>query len=448
MKYNQPYGVSDVNAPYINGNPSTGTMGSIPPAASIEYPQREIVNLIADAGLQLPDNADLHQLAKAVQSFWMNARDDVGTVNSLQVTLSPAPTAYYKYMLVICKIAQTNTAPAVLNVNALGAKSITHIDGTPLGNAELLQGAIAGFMYDGTHFQWVLTGGGGAGGGGGSPPGPGPIYITAPKTLYVDGNIGSDTSYDGSQPTVAAPKGPFQTIQHALDVMKGYNNNGFDFTIKCADFSAGYGHCTGTRVNGSGTVHIVGNITNPAACVWAGLACSAVAGQYWVRGFKLVNPSGGAISGDQSGTTMWMSNLEFGACYSPGHIVMQRGASGLYAGVPQGVASPSLKISGGVTGPQGQYHVLVLDGGSFAIYAQPLTIVGTPDFGSTGYGAFWGAEKLAVIDAGGGYSIISGGCTGQKFVVTQNSVIDTGGAGVNYLPGSLPGSTSYGGVYT
>ena len=62
MQYNQPYGVSDPNAPYINGNPSTGTMGSIPPAASIEYPQREIVNLITDAEMT-PTNSDLHQLA-------------------------------------------------------------------------------------------------------------------------------------------------------------------------------------------------------------------------------------------------------------------------------------------------------------------------------------------------------------------------------------------------
>ena len=51
MKYNQPYGVADEDAPYINGNPSTGTMGSIPPAASIEYPQREIVNMIEAAAL-------------------------------------------------------------------------------------------------------------------------------------------------------------------------------------------------------------------------------------------------------------------------------------------------------------------------------------------------------------------------------------------------------------
>jgi hypothetical protein len=77
MLYNQPYGVSDPNAAYINGNPSTGTMGSIPPAASIEFDQREIVAVISYANAHaltdyngapcaVPSNADLTQLAKAI----------------------------------------------------------------------------------------------------------------------------------------------------------------------------------------------------------------------------------------------------------------------------------------------------------------------------------------------------------------------------------------------
>lgn len=77
MKYNQPFGISDPNAPYINGNPSTGTMGSIPPAWSIEHDQREIVAVIqyaADRGLidfnnqtcLPPASTDLTQLLKAI----------------------------------------------------------------------------------------------------------------------------------------------------------------------------------------------------------------------------------------------------------------------------------------------------------------------------------------------------------------------------------------------
>lgn len=81
MKYNVPYGLPDettlYGTPYINGNPTTGTMGSIPPAASIEYDQREIVAVIqwaADHGYHdmagalcaNPTNADLQQLLKAI----------------------------------------------------------------------------------------------------------------------------------------------------------------------------------------------------------------------------------------------------------------------------------------------------------------------------------------------------------------------------------------------
>ena len=77
MLYNQPFGVSDPNAAYINGNPSTGTMGSIPPAASIEFDQREIVGVISYANATgridyngvacaPPSNSDLLQLTKAI----------------------------------------------------------------------------------------------------------------------------------------------------------------------------------------------------------------------------------------------------------------------------------------------------------------------------------------------------------------------------------------------
>jgi hypothetical protein len=88
MKYNQPYGMPEettlYSVPFINGNPSTGTMGSIPPAASIEYDQREIIAVIQwaydhgyrDYAAQLcaaPTNADLTQLLKAIFGI-MNSR--------------------------------------------------------------------------------------------------------------------------------------------------------------------------------------------------------------------------------------------------------------------------------------------------------------------------------------------------------------------------------------
>lgn len=83
MKYSQPWGIVDPNAAYFNGNPTTGTQGSIPPAASIEHDQREIVEVIKWAyehGYRdstgtlcaAPTDLDLTQLRKALQGF-MNA---------------------------------------------------------------------------------------------------------------------------------------------------------------------------------------------------------------------------------------------------------------------------------------------------------------------------------------------------------------------------------------
>lgn len=68
MKYVQPYGNVDPNAHWVNGNPATGTPGSIVDATAIEAVEREIVNCIVQAGLT-PDAANLTQLWQAILGF-------------------------------------------------------------------------------------------------------------------------------------------------------------------------------------------------------------------------------------------------------------------------------------------------------------------------------------------------------------------------------------------
>jgi hypothetical protein len=163
MQYNQPYGmpaeVTWGDTPYVNGNPSTGTQGSIPPAASIELPQREIVNVIRDAALLTPSNSDQHQLAKSIQSNLLWSNDDAGTANQYQTTLTPAPSAYFKYMTVVMKIGNVNTGASTLNVNVMGPKPIVHVDGSQLNSAELKAGAVVCFIYDGANFKLVWSSG-------------------------------------------------------------------------------------------------------------------------------------------------------------------------------------------------------------------------------------------------------------------------------------------------
>jgi hypothetical protein len=81
MQYNQPLDQpSNPNAPYIDGNPTAGIQGSIVPAASIEYDQREAVEVITRANVRgysdfsgtpcaVPANTDLTQLRKAIEGF-------------------------------------------------------------------------------------------------------------------------------------------------------------------------------------------------------------------------------------------------------------------------------------------------------------------------------------------------------------------------------------------
>lgn len=70
MEYVQPIGGA-VNDPYVDANPALGVEGSAVPAAAIEHPMREIINVITAAGL--PQNAgDLTQLKQAIAQMIVN----------------------------------------------------------------------------------------------------------------------------------------------------------------------------------------------------------------------------------------------------------------------------------------------------------------------------------------------------------------------------------------
>ena len=68
MKYVPPLGATDPNASYHDGNPEAGILGSIVPAAVIERPQREILSVLAAAGI-VPSDTDNAQLAVAISAL-------------------------------------------------------------------------------------------------------------------------------------------------------------------------------------------------------------------------------------------------------------------------------------------------------------------------------------------------------------------------------------------
>jgi hypothetical protein len=152
MRYNEPYGAV-ADSPYINGDPSIGRAGSIPPAASIEYPQRELVNLITDSGVT-PDNADLHQTGKSIQNGKLIYSVDSGTANHVIISLVPTPLSYgIGGFTVRWKMAVDNTGATDINVNSMGVKSIKNGSGNDPPAGTLQANSIVTATYDGTIFQ-------------------------------------------------------------------------------------------------------------------------------------------------------------------------------------------------------------------------------------------------------------------------------------------------------
>ena len=439
MKYNAPYGVSDPNAPYINGNPSTGTMGSIPPAESIEYPQREIVEVITAAGLAPPDNADLHQLAKAIQSLLMNSKNDAGTANAYQVTLAPAPNAVYEFLTVVMKVANTNTGPSVLNVNALGAKNIVRSDGSPVVAGDLTAGRLVCLVYDGTNFQLVWSGGGGVSGQ--------PIYLTAARDYYVNDATGND-AYDG---TVAAfssgAHGPFKTLQRAANEINKFNLNGFNIQVHVAD-SLNYASVILPNAAGSGIVTWTGNPATPANCKITGTDRTAISQTGPCGTLQIVDGFALYSTGNQSthqdtcnclnvggGGILQAQNIEF--VQSVGfHMYVLAGALKLYG---------NLRIIGGSLGGslQSSGHLACNLRGTVqvnGITPPTLTIVNP-----TTVGVFVQAFNVSICSYF--FASISGTLHGQRYAVYTNSVVDSNAGGVNYFPGDVAGAVASGGQY-
>lgn len=156
MQYNQPFDQPGTpNAPYVNGNPSSGIQGSIPPAAAFEYPQREIVNFITDSGLT-PTNNDLHQLGEAVQTGKVHYGQDIGPAsNTIIATLAPVPQQYYAGMTVRILLAHDLTGAATININGLGAKNVLLSGGQAMQGSIFVAGDIITATFDGTNFQAI-----------------------------------------------------------------------------------------------------------------------------------------------------------------------------------------------------------------------------------------------------------------------------------------------------
>ncbi len=152
MEYQAPYGSADPNAPYVDRNTAAAVKGSIVPAAAIEGPQRELVNLIAAAGIT-PDGGDLQQIAKAIQSNRLRSAVAAGSANAVTATLNPVPANIGVGFRVTLKLSVALSPGATFSPNGIAAATIKLMSGADIRTGDTAAGQVVDLVWDGAAWQ-------------------------------------------------------------------------------------------------------------------------------------------------------------------------------------------------------------------------------------------------------------------------------------------------------
>lgn len=250
--------------------------------------------------------------------------------------------------------------------------------------------------------------------------------LTANRTYYVrsDGSDSNDGLADSSG-------GAFLTIQKAIDTVYSIDISVYNVTIQVADATyTGTIRLVGAWI-GSGTVTLQGNTSTPANAVisvTSNDAIMATAGaRLTINGFEIrTTTSGSGVRAETAAVITLGTAVNFGAC-SFRQIDVRRGAL---------VQGTSYTVSGGALS-----HVIVSEGGHYAVSGGTVTFSGTPAFTT----ATFKAEATGTMSIFS--TTMSGSATGKRYDCTLGGIINTFSGGATFLPGDVAGTTATGGQY-
>lgn len=262
------------------------------------------------------------------------------------------------------------------------------------------------------------------------------IKLTANLNLYV-ATTGSDSANTG-----LSSGSPFLTIQHAVNVaLNNYDAGGYTITINIA---AGT-YTEAVTVAGQ----LPGSVANPSSLVVKGASSSTVTLTF-ASAPPFTATYGGAaqISGMTvtcTGANLAAVQAERAGVITIGSDVVVNSTGGGSATALNAHIHAEIDISANMTigNFNGTSPLAASLGGVVALNGIGITITGTVT-SSSGFAA---VSQLGAIYALGD-TFTGGTVTGPRYSADTNAVINTGGGGASYFPGSAVGTTSTGGQYS
>ena len=146
------------NSYFYKGDPTTNTPATIVEQDWLNTIQQELINILVAGGVTA-DKTKQDQVVKAINYLSQKSAAiyaaSTTAANTYTATLAPVPAAYSTGMVCIIQFTNHNTGIATINLNGLGAKTITKCDGSALALKDIADNMIAVLYYDGTNFQLI-----------------------------------------------------------------------------------------------------------------------------------------------------------------------------------------------------------------------------------------------------------------------------------------------------
>lgn len=344
------------------------------------------------------------------------------TTGALPTGVTAGTTYYVIASGLTANTFQFSTSVGGAAVNTSGAQSGTHYVEK---SGALPTGITAGTVYYARNvttntFEFAATAGGASIATSGSQNG---IFNVA-------------TGNDNNNGLGATRSGAFLTLQKAYDtIVSNLDLGGKAVTVNVADSLYNSGLAVAQPWTGGGSVAFQGNTTsyrnvtlNTTSSDCFSIT-SILGGPLIFNGFRLMTTTSGNALFHAGVGTVNFAKIDFGAVSGGGSHIYNTAVTAIVLG-----RNDTYLISGGAS-----QHLLAIEG-TVNINVSALSLLNTPAFS-----VFAQATRRGFVDAEA--NTFTGSATGIRYSANNNGIIYVGGAGANYFPGSVAGSTATGGQY-